>query len=222
MIYLIITTSIYNKDGVIYYEHRKNRYIECINSVLKLIKDDSTIKPIIVENNGVRETYLDGLNCDVIYTNNNFYHCKNKAVNELLDIKQVINQYNIQDDDFIIKLSGRYKILNLLFINLVKYNCNKYDAFIKFFNVCTLQYLYDDCVLGLFAIKCCYLKKFEYECIRNTECGCIDNPYCECIKSPEWEFASYIRKNIDTDKLMEITDLNLECCFAYDLQLLNV
>ena len=74
MIYLIITTSINNKVGNNDHEHRKNRYIDCIKSSLKLIENDEMIKPIIVENNGQRNTYLDDLDCDVLYTNNNALH----------------------------------------------------------------------------------------------------------------------------------------------------
>ena len=62
MIYLIITTSINNKIGIITELtkiNRNNRYIECINQLLELIKLDSDIKPIIVENNGLRNTYLN-------------------------------------------------------------------------------------------------------------------------------------------------------------------
>ena len=120
MIYLIITTSINNKTGPTDFEHRKNRYINSIKPLLSLIENDDSIKPIVVENNGLRQTYLDELNCDVFYTDNNklnFYH---KGVNELLDIQEVIRHYNIQDDDVIIKLTGRYKILDSTFINLVK------------------------------------------------------------------------------------------------------
>ena len=202
MIFIIITTSILNKHGVKNDFHRKHRYIECIQQLLKLIENDSSIKPIIVENNGIRKTYLDDFNCDVCYTNNNIIHYPHKGVNELLDIKEVINRYNIQDNDVIIKLTGRYKLLDLSFINLIKNN--NYDAFVKFFNVCTKKYMYDDCVLGLFAIKCKYMKVFNYK----------------CIKSPECEFADYIRQNIN--KLMEIKELNIECCFADNLRLLIV
>lgn len=69
------------------FEHRKNRYINSIKSSLELISNDKTIKPIIVENNGHRQTYLDELNCDVVYTNNNDLNVQHKGVNELLDIK---------------------------------------------------------------------------------------------------------------------------------------
>jgi len=205
MIYIIITTSICNKAGVQNDIHRENRYLESIGNLLKLVENDDLIKPIIVENNGLRETYLDSLNCEIIYTNNNFNHYSHKGENELLDIKFIINKFNIQDEDFIIKITGRYKLLNLNFINLVK-NQNNFDVFAKFFNVCTKSFGFDDSVLGLFAIKCKYLKNFNYI----------------FEKSPETEFAEFIRKNIDNDKIKEIQHLDLECCFADDLRLLIV
>ena len=206
MIYIIITTSINNRWGVINRARRKNRYIECIKSLLGLIKDNNNLHPIIVENNGDRNTFLNSLDCDVIYTNNNKINRGHKGTNELLDIKHVINKYNIHDNDTIIKLTGRYKITNLDFINLVIDNCDTTDAFVKFFNVCTKQYHYnrDDCVLGLFAIKCRYLKNFKYQ----------------YKKSPECEFAIYVKGNVK--KLKAIENLGLECCFADNLRLLKV
>ena len=171
-----------------------------------MIKDNNNLHPIIVENNGDRKTFLNSLDCDVIYINNNKINRGHKGTNELLDIKHVINKYNIHDNDTIIKLTGRYKITNLDFINLVIDNCDTTDAFVKFFNVCTKQYHYnrDDCVLGLFAIKCRYLKNFKYQ----------------YKKSPECEFAIYVKGNVK--KLKAIENLGLECCFADNLRLLKV
>lgn len=105
MIYIIITTSIYNKYGVKNGIHRQKRYIECINQVLNLTKNNDKLHPIIVENNGATKTYLDNLGCDIVYTENNKYKFYHKGGNELLDIKSVINAYNIQDEDTIIKLT---------------------------------------------------------------------------------------------------------------------
>ena len=203
MIYIIITTCINNKVGIKNNIHRQKLYIESINHLLYLIKNDINIKPIIVENNGWRQTFLDDLNCDICYTNNNLIDYKHKGENELLDIKEVINRYNIKDDDTVIKLTGRYKVLNLNFINIVKNNISC-DAFVKFFNVCTKEFMLDDCVLGLFAIKCKYLKAFKYN----------------FLKSPEYEFADFIRKNIDKNKLIEV--YQLECCFSDNLGILVV
>jgi hypothetical protein len=204
-IYIIITTSINNRFGIIDEEHRQNRYIESIENLLHLLKNDNYIKPIIVENNGKRQTFLDYIGCDVFYTNNNSFNFSHKGVNELLDLKDVINHYNINDDDIIIKLTGRYKLLSLSFIDKIKENYLIYDAFVKCFNVCTLKYDKNDCVLGLFAIKCKYLKDFEYN----------------CIKSPECELIEYINNNLH-NKLYNMFKLDLECCFADNLQKLIV
>jgi hypothetical protein len=206
MIYIIVTTSINNKIGVKDDVNRKNRYTDSIQQLLNLIQHDDSIKPIIVENNGLRNTYLDELNCDTCYTNNNTLNFSEKGVNELLDIKHVIHHYNIHDDDIVIKLTGRYKLLSTDFINLVKHNSTSCDAFVKFFNVCTKEYMFNDCVLGLFAIKCKYLKDFNYQ----------------LIKSPECEFADHVRNNVNKNRLIEVEHLDLECCFADDLRLLIV
>ena len=49
---------------------------------------------------------------NVFYTDNNKQLFKSKGTNELLDIKAVIDKYGITDDDIIIKLTGRYRILS--------------------------------------------------------------------------------------------------------------
>jgi hypothetical protein len=215
MIYVIITTCINNRYGVNNFEERKQRYIDCIQSAVSIVEKTSfgdvavgevgrEITPIIVENNGERETYLNDLGCDVIYTNNNLLSFPQKGINELLDIKHVIDRYNISDDDIIIKLTGRYRLLSNVFLELIIKNQHNYDAFVKFYNVCNQQFDKDDCALGLFAIRCKYIRNFEYK----------------CQSSCEIEFAAYVRNNISS--LMEINDLNLECCFADDLRLLVI
>lgn len=216
MIYIIITTSINNKSGVKNDIHRENRYTECIKHLLELIKNIDNLHPVIVENNSndeeyndkERVTYLNYLGCDVHYTENNKYNLKHKECNELLDIKSVIDAYNIDDNDTIIKLTGRYKLINLDFINLVINNCDKIDAFVKFFNVATKKYhdKKDDCVLGLLALKCKYFKNFEYK----------------CEKSPECEIASHIKETIDDSKIIAVENLCLECCFGENLHMLTV
>jgi hypothetical protein len=206
MIYLIITTCIINKfGGVVNHNHRKQTYLKNITKTLNLLTSLSDkIKPIIVENNGQRQTYLDQLNCDVLYTQNNENKYDHKGVNELLDIKEVINKYNINDDDIIIKLTGRYYPLNNHFFNLVLNNQDK-DALICFFNVCELKYMEYDCVLGFFAMRCKYLKIFEYK---------------DFTKSPEVEFATYVKNNIES--FVSVEKLNLRCCFADNLRILDV
>jgi hypothetical protein len=209
MINIIVTTSIIDKFGLQHGEERKNRYLTCIYSLLHLIKttkNSDHFKVFIVENNGKRETYFDVLKsdiCEVVYTDNNQSNLE-KGKKELLDIKHVIETYNIPDDDIVIKLTGRYRVLSNQFFNIVDEHQNNFDAFLKFFNVCTFQYLYDDCVLGLFAIKCKYLKNFNYD----------------YIKSPELEFATHVRKHCT--RIAEMQNLGLECCFGESMRYLIV
>jgi hypothetical protein len=206
MIYIIITTCInikpiYCTNNLNFNKiNRDKRYIECIKQLLDFVDGDENIKPIIVENGGLRETYMNDFNCDIVYTNNNSFNFIHKGFNELLDIKNVIEKYNILDDDIIIKLTGRYKLLDNDFINIVKNN-NK-DAYVKFFDVCTYKFMHNATVLGLYAIKCKYQKNFNYDGTKS--------------KSAEIEFAEYVRANIDKNNLMEITNLNLEYCLYND------
>lgn len=170
-------------------------YKEGIHSILYYISDK--IKPIIIENNGKRGTFLDEFGIDVHYTENNKESFKHKGINELMDIKSAISAYNIKDDDIIIKLTGRYKLIDDSFFKTVIENAESYDAFIKFFNVFTEEFMEKDCVLGLLAIRCKYLKSFNYD----SE-----------LEIPETQFAEYVRKS--DCRICEMKHLGLSCKFS--------
>jgi hypothetical protein len=208
MIYLIITSTIHNVNGLYNPPHRKERYLHCISRALQLLPPN--IKPIIVENSEVSSSYLDGFeNCPVLYTHSiNMFNpnVKYKGNNELHDVKEAIKYYNIQDDDIVIKLTGRYELLNDSFFRFIQENENNYDAFIKFYNVCTKRFMYDDCTLGLIAVRCKYLRNFSYT---NQA-------------SSEVELSRMVRNNIDKSRVCEIGQLHMRCCFAEDHRLLDV
>jgi hypothetical protein len=75
----------------------------------------------------------------------------------------------------------------------------------KFFNVSTEQYANNDCILGLFAIRCKYLKEFEYD----TE-----------HEIPETQFAEYVRKS--SCRICDIVRLGLRCKFSDTYKTLEV
>jgi hypothetical protein len=211
MIYLIITTSINNRYGTQDNNERKERYLYSISETLKVLP--SIIKPLIVENNGQRDTYLDHFyhnqrqHVKVFYTDNNTQYFKSKGINEFLDIKEVIDRYGIEDDDIIIKLTGRYRALSSNFFKDVIKNQNKFDAFVKFFNISSLNFEQYDSILGCFALRAKYIKLFNHYSIDN-------------YKSAEIAFAKYIR--FCGVNLKEIEQLDIECCFSDDLRILNV
>ena len=204
MTYLIITCSLNeNNPDHIKRKRRLDRYDYCISSTLELIKKyNLNIVPIIVENNGFRETFLNKFKCKILYTNNNNKNLWHKGCKEMEDIKDAIKHFNIEPDDTIIKLTGRYRIYRPDFLNLVIRNNNNYKCFIKFFNVATKKYHinHNDCILGLFAIKSKYLLNF-------------DN-YKEKMGSPEEQFAIFVRDFIKLENVYKIeSDLKVECNF---------
>lgn len=199
-----------NRISSTYHENREERYKTCILDLLLYLPNE--IIPIIVENNGKRSTFLEGYehngkSVEVIYTETNKYSFRNKGVNELLDIKEVIKQKEIKDEDMIIKVTGRYRILSSFFFDEVITLQNKYDAFVKFFGSCSLTYEKYDCLLGLYAMKVMYL-------------NLLDPNYMNMNQSPEIIFAKYVRRSIYHYK--EIEKLDLECIFSEDGRILIV
>ena len=211
MIYLIITTSINNRFGLNDTDERRERYLYAISETLKNLPHE--IKPLIVENNGKRETYLDKFyhhhrqHVKVFYTKNNQHQFKSKGINEMLDIKEVIDRYGIEDDDIIIKLTGRYRALTPKFFSEILDDEIKYDAFVKFYGTCSLQYEKYDCILGCYAVRAKFIKLFNHLTIDNYD-------------SAEIAFSRYIR--FCGARLKEIEQLDVECCFGEDGRILNV
>jgi len=197
--YLIITASLDAKYGVRDYEHRKITYIDSITQTLKVLPKD--VIPIIVENNGPRSTPLDTLGCEVFYTNNNSLCFRHKGGNELADIKDVLIHYDIKDEDLVVKLTGRYKMLSDTFFKEIT---EDHDAYVKYFNVCTKEFMPgQDCVLGLMALRADHWKKFDYTYER----------------SPEVEMAVYTATKCRAKSLI---NLDVLCCFADDHRTLHV
>jgi len=160
----------------------------------------------VVENTGRTKSLLDTIdNVHMVYTDtNNTNHYLNEngepyrknGTNELIDIKHVATQFQFEDNDIVIKLTGRYTIQTPLFVEIVQEYKEKYDAFIKFFDVCGNKFRYDDCVLGYYAIRYNVLKAI------NTAAFSLDN-------SPEHAFATYIRDNVAKERISEIKFLDM-------------
>ncbi len=162
MIYLIITTCIRNRFGIQDDNERRERYINAISETLKHVPP--TIQPIIVENNGNRITFLNMLGCEVFYTNNNFIKTRNKGIKELKDVLDCIYKYNINDTDFIVKMTGRYILDDdSEFMNIIKNIHNtKYDCVIRYGT--HLKYKINHCeevITGLIGMSCLYVKQIE-------------------------------------------------------------
>jgi hypothetical protein len=159
------------------------------------------LKFYIVENNGKRPTALDTIeNARVIYTNTNSvkvsYHNK-KGLKEFSDILFLSDMCDFHDDDIIIKLTGLYTLEDPpRFIEEVIALESSYDAFIKWYNICTRQYVEYDCILGLYALRYGYLKEFDCR-------GMLNHPSMEHI------FAMQVRGAVPAERIYNSMHLGM-------------
>ena len=110
--YFIVNTCILDSEPSL----RDEQYKNGISKLIELTKDMENIQIIIVENNGAKQKYLEDynndVNCSTFYTNNNRnIETGNIGIKELIDVIDCIKRFDIGDDDFIVKMNGRY-VLN--------------------------------------------------------------------------------------------------------------
>jgi hypothetical protein len=107
--YFIVNVCILDDEPSI----RDEQYKNGISKLIELTRDMIDIQIVIVENNGSKQKYLEDykndVNCTTFYTNNNRnIETGNIGIKELIDVLNCINRFDIGDDDFIVKINGRY------------------------------------------------------------------------------------------------------------------
>lgn len=164
MIYCILTVCLTDADFII----RQKEYEQGITSLLQSVKSLPNVKVVIVENRGSRKTFLDTFGVPVLYTQSDRMGTNNKGIKELTDVLECIRNYNIQDDDFIVKMTGRYILEpNSPFIqHLTQMTTNdnysgiqcmiRYGSYLQ-----SVQPPMDDCITGLIGMKCKYVKTIQ-------------------------------------------------------------
>jgi hypothetical protein len=107
--YFIVNVCILDDEPTI----RDEQYKTGISKLIELTREMIDIQIVIVENNGGKQKYLEDykndVNCTTFYTNNNRnIETGNIGIKELIDVLNCINRFDIGDDDFIVKINGRY------------------------------------------------------------------------------------------------------------------
>ncbi|NBP66154.1 MAG: hypothetical protein EBU66_16050 [Bacteroidetes bacterium] len=186
----IITSSINTPE-------REITYVSQIKNSISVMKD-LPFEVYLVENNGMRETVFDELEgLTLVYTGTNSIRSfERKGMKEFHDLFLLADTYDFDDEDIIIKLTGLYTLSDATFLKSVVELESQYDAFIKWYDVIHEKYVYDDCCLGLYAIRYKYLNKFNY---------------IEMLQHPSMEhvFAKYVREEVPANRIMEATHLGL-------------
>jgi len=175
MIYLLITTSLVERN----FEERKRRYTNGITTALRRFKDVANCKIIIVENNGRRPTFLDDFGVEVFYTNNNRLPTINIGNKELADLKECIAQYKIQDEDFVVKLSGRYILQEPSeFMDALLLHGDTKAAIVQYGSFNARQYERTrDCVTGLIGMRASALRTIAF----TGPYGCIEWNWADAV-----------------------------------------
>jgi hypothetical protein len=168
MIYFLVTCSLIDKHPTPWIirvpdDYRIREYETGIQTILNISRHIPNSKVILIENNGQRKTFLDLYKgCQVFYTNNNALLTKNKGIKELKDLKECIEHFKIEENDFVVKLSGRYNIIdNSPFIqglhSLEGIECMlRYGSFNK-----PSDTKVKDCITGLIGMRARYIKQIE-------------------------------------------------------------
>lgn len=196
MIYFLIVACLLED----FFEKRKYQYIRAITQLINETEPIVDKKIIIIENNTNGPTFLDDFGYEVFYTKNNEINTKNIGIKELKDILDCIKKYNIKDDDFIVKITGRYILENdSQFINIIKKNnLNEIHCIIKYGSYGdTKDDECDDCVTGIIGMQTKYIKQIEIP---------SDN---ECI---EWKWAKISLKINKENKIIIKGKIGINIC----------
>ena len=106
MVWFVVTTSLASAN----FETRRGEYERGIRSLLNHTARLSVPhRVVIVENRGARRTFLDDFGVQVVYTQN-WNSSVNKGINELRDVFECLQRVEAQDTDFVVKMTGRYKL----------------------------------------------------------------------------------------------------------------
>jgi hypothetical protein len=191
MIYFIATACLFNNNP-----ERDSQYIKGINILKNVIElhNITDYKIIIVENNGNRNTFLEDLGCIVYYTNNNSLSTINKGYKELQDVLDCITYFDIKDDDFIVKITGRYFLDNdSEFMSVLKnINTIKYDCILKYgWYGGPVDYKTKDCITALIGMRCYYVKQIE----KPAEQECVEW---------KWATATYLMDDANIYKVNKL------------------
>jgi len=100
-----------------YYNERKKEYIKSLEAISKL-----GYEPYVVESCITGPSFLDEYSSYVHYPKINNFKLRNKGVNEARALIEAFKYFDFDDDDMIIKMTGRYRLADSYFVKMVELN----------------------------------------------------------------------------------------------------
>lgn len=177
-----------------FYEFREQQYIRCLEILNSWGYRDQVYIVEAIKKEG--PTFLDQYCDHVFYSQANDATLKNNGINEAINTREALKYFNFDDDDMIIKLTGRYEFIDDSFIQLAINNQDNYDVIGRFekggiFTLC-------------YAMRCKYL----YELLKNIDYKAMKRS--KDIIPIEIVFNQYIQKNSNKWRILSIEQLHVK------------
>ena len=196
---ILYTAALVQND----FKTREKEYIKSLKILNKY-----GYNPYIVEAiQGKGPSFLDNYSDRVFYSKKHDFgikSIKNKGINEAKTMLDALHYFNFDDNDIIIKITGRYFLENNSFLKFVEKNSQQ-DVIIK--TIYNKSFRSRDNpdgiwpITGLFAMRCKYLKEMLIN---------LDYEYMEKHFSYiEAEMFKFLSKNSKRIKITYSKDLNL-------------
>lgn len=141
---IILTTALTSN----YFEFRKEQYLKSFNILNDFGFKDFYIVEALSKHG---PTFLEQYCNNVFYSQRNNPSLRNKGINEAKTILEALHNFNFDDEDMIIKMTGRYHWLSNGFFMLVQNNQDA-DAIVKYDSVGQVHTL-------AYAMRCKHLKE---------------------------------------------------------------
>ena len=176
------------------YELRKQEYIRGIEAIKRF-----GYMPYVVESYKTRPTFLDLLSDKVWYAKNDDTGLRNKGVKEAKALLNFFENNKFDDDDIIVKITGRYVFLDNKFLKYIA-DHQEYDAFVK--------YVTSEKVLDMHTA--CFAMRYKYflEFLRHLNLEKMEREMI-CI---EWELAYFCDITYGNENLCATTVRNRISC----------
>ncbi len=166
----LMLTAALIQDG---YELRKKQYIDTMKRLVGFGYKDPYVVESVMKS---QPTFLDQCSSNVFYAGTNDVRLKNKGVNEAHAMQAAFKHFKFNDDDMIIKITGRYYFSSRQFLDTVESRPDM-DAFVKI-EPC------GNITTSCFALRCKFFKEMldqiDYEKMER-ENTCIEKLVAEYI-----------------------------------------
>lgn len=150
-VHVIMTSAILDID----YDRRKEEYIKSIRTI-----QSYGIEPWIIEATPTTFSFFDEISNQALYPCTNDPYIRNKGVNEVMSIKASIPNLPFDDEDIVIKLTGRYWLYDRELIDIIQSTADDYDTY-----ACFGKHFvsHDHIFTGAYAFRWKYFKQLVQE-----------------------------------------------------------